>query len=140
MSGRGEGGRGSGARGSFNRATKLEAIRSAGTSTKPDDAIKIVRAGDQVRARVAAHGAKHQGTWTQTRFDDAFAKIGPAPALKPDGSVEDSKTKAMTQAKAGVVAKQAQRLSRVQKAETNMLATGKVRENRKVIWGKGLGE
>ena len=59
---------------------------------------------------------------------------------KPLGLNNDPKVAMMARAKTEVSAKRTQRLARVEKAASNMLASGRVRQSRKMDWGRGLAD
>lgn len=101
---------------------------------------KILRASDQVRAKVEKHHAAHQEKWTIKRYGDLLVKAGNSPRPAPLGFSNDPKVAMMSRALTETAGKRTQRLARVERATSNMLASGRVRASRKMNWGRGLGE
>lgn len=135
MSARGEDGRGS-----FTRSTRSAAYASRAEGMEVGLATKIIRAGDEAAAQATTHHDKHRESWTTERYGKLLAKGDVERALTPDGSVVDPKSRAMARAGAAVAGKQAGRLQQIERAQDNMLQSGRVRDTRKVNWSKGLGE
>ena len=133
-------GRGEDGRGSFTRSTRSVAYASRADGVDLGTATKIIRASDEARAKVEAHHDDNRERWTTERYGKLLAKGTVDRSLTPDGSVDDPKAKAMAKAAAGVAHKLVGRLQRVERAEANMLQSGRIRDKRTVDRGKGLGE
>lgn len=123
-------GRGTGLRASFNKA--------AGSKLLIATQAKILRASDQVRAKVAKHHAKNEQKWVSKRYTELLLKTPMTRELTLPGSVNDPKARLMTRAKAEIAVKKAGRLKRIDVAEAKMLGGSSIRSNRKVDWGRGL--
>jgi hypothetical protein len=136
-------------RGEFNRGSLGRGARTprgafqlaAGKGVKLATQAKILRASDQVRAKVEKHHSAHRTEWINKRYANLLSKVGNNPKPKPPlGLISDPKLLLMSKVRHEVAMSRTQRIARVEKAVANMLATGRVRENRRLDWGKGLGE
>ena len=119
-------------RGSFNR--------SGGSGISMAQHAKVMRASDLVRARVEAHHSANKARWVSGRYGDMLGKAGNTPRPAPLGLTNDPKAAMMERATREIDHKRVQRLARVEKATTNMLAGSRLRATRKMNWGVGLGD
>ena len=138
--GRGSEGRGVAGRGSFTRVSRSAAFAAKGPQVSLATASRIVRAGDESKARVTARYAQQAEQRTNKAYDGLLGKHGPEPVLKPDGAQSDPKARLMARARALVAADLSRQISRIDRAQARMLKTGQVRGTRKLDWGRGLGD
>lgn len=121
-------------------SSQLHFTEAAGSKAPPRQLAKVMRAADRTQASVKAHHAKHEALWTQRRYGALLVRSAMTLAPAPPGLADDPKARLMDRARAAVAAKRENRLAQVERAKSNMLRSGHVRETRKPGWGKGLGE
>lgn len=101
---------------------------------------KVMRAGDQARHQAKAHYQKHKESWAQKRYGELLSRHGNTLSFAPPGQANDPAQALMSRARTEVASRQNARLERIEKAQANMAATGRVRPSRRMNWDKGLGE
>lgn len=138
--GRGSKGRGAAGRGSFTRVSRAAAYADKGQEVCLATASKIIRAGDESKARVRTRYAEQAEQRTNKAYDALLGKHGPERVFKPGWAQSDPKATLMARARAQVAKDLSRQIGRIDRAQAKMLKSGRVRTTRKVDWGRGLGE
>ena len=132
-------------RGVSSRQSARTSFRNLSTSARDVvTLVKTARAADTVKEKAQAHYAKHKDLWTAQRLPGVIKRQTGQLNLDPPGQRPDPAARALATARNEVAVKQTGRLKRIEKAQANMAASGRIRATRKVEWGDkkqaGLGE
>jgi hypothetical protein len=92
-------------------------------------AAEVMAKRDHVTARAEAHFEKHRQGWTNRQYGALLASDGERMALRPRGMPDDRKAHLMRAADHMVRQKQAQRLSRIDRAADKMLSGNRGRNH-----------
>lgn len=105
------------------RFATASSVRSVPVTVSPERAAEVMAKRDHVTARAEAHFEKHRQGWTNQQYGKLLAVDGERMALRPRGMPDDRKAHLMRAADHMVRQKQAQRLSRIDRATGNMLVS-----------------